>query len=64
MSEVSEPQQAFAVQPWPWDFGPISRDFRQGNTGFRWCQGKSHKIKGSFLDGPQNMGVLPQVSQR
>src|SRR3989304_3406715 len=64
MSEVSEPQQAFAVKPWPWDFGPISRDFREGNTGIPWCQGKSHKIKGSFLDGPQNMGVLSQVGER
>ena len=34
------------------------------NTGFLWCQGKSYQIMGSFLDGPQNMGVLSQVSER
>src|SRR3972149_1369916 len=52
------------MSPPPSGFGPIFRDFRQGNTGIPWCQGKSHKIKGSFLDGPQNMGVLSQVGER
>src|SRR3970040_901150 len=52
------------MSPPPSGFGPLFRAFLQGNTGMPWCQGKSHKIKGSFLDGPQNMGVLSQVGER